>query len=69
MRTVGDIEMVYGDPKNSRRPVGLARLKEFVNNVNSHYELWFVEYLNNEGYTYEALLKKQTNGTNESTNE
>lgn len=58
VRRPGDIEMIFGDPKNNKYPIGQARLVEFIRNHNSHFELWFVEFLNDEGHFYEHLLKR-----------
>jgi len=57
----GDIVMGFGDPKNSRRPLGQVRLNKHLQSL-ANLELWFVEYLDHEGHFYELWLKKQNNG-------
>jgi len=57
----GDIVMVYGNPIKCTNPIDMARLVKFIRNHSNLLEEWMVEYLNEEGHLYEALIKK-TNG-------
>jgi hypothetical protein len=61
-RKPGDIEMIFGNPVKCTTPVGLARLNQHIRDVSDHVEQWLVEYLDQEGHFYEALLKKKVNG-------
>lgn len=61
----GDIVMGFGDPKNSKRPLGQVRLKTHLQSTEN-LELWFVEYLDQPEHFYELWLKKQKNGKNNS---
>jgi hypothetical protein len=64
----GDIVVVFGNPLKSERRVGQAKLIQKLSE-STNLEQWSVEYLNNEGYFYNALIKKQKNGTNNSSTE
>ena len=52
-----DIVMVFGNPIKSEYPIGQAKLVEKVMD-KGEIELWHVEYLNDEGHTYEAFIRK-----------
>jgi hypothetical protein len=56
----GDIVMVFGNPIKLQQPIGQARLIKKLpsTNLNSVLEQWQIEYLDDEGHVYEALIKK-----------
>jgi hypothetical protein len=58
----GDIVMVFGNPVKCTNPIDMARLVKFIGNHSSILEEWMVEYLDDEGHLYDALIKKTKNG-------
>lgn len=62
MRKPGDIIMGFGDPKNSRTPLGQVRLNKFLYSTEN-LELWLVEYLDQPEHFYELWVKKEEDGT------
>ena len=53
----GDIVMIFGNPVKCEIPVGQAKLIKKLCEHNATLESWEVEYLDNIGYTYDALIK------------
>lgn len=55
-----DIMMVFGNPVKMKYPIGQAKLIKKISDCNESQvvEYWEVEYLNDEGHTYPALIKK-----------
>jgi hypothetical protein len=53
----GDVCMVFGQPLKLASPIGQAKLVKKISE-NEIMEHWFVEFLNDEGHTYEAFIKK-----------
>ena len=53
----GDIITVFGNPIALKYPVGKAKLIKPISK-QSKLEQWEVEYLDDEGHTYMALIKK-----------
>ena len=53
-----DIVMIFGNPKDSTNPIGLARLHRFISKEGD-FEYWSVEYLDDEEHFYNALIKTQ----------
>lgn len=58
----GDIVMIFGSPIKLEHPNGQARLIQKLTD-NGKLEQWQVEYLDDEGHFYNALIKKP-NGEN-----
>ena len=58
MRKPGDIIMIFGNPIKCTHPIDQARLVRKLTETNS-LEQWLVEYVNDEGQFYEALIKKE----------
>lgn len=62
----GDIQMIFGNPVKLEYPIGQARLVKKLSDCNEnlvpmfHVEQWEVEFLDDEGHTYPALIKKDT---------
>ena len=54
-----DIVMVFGDPIGCTHPIDQARLIKQVSDPTPKIEQWWVEYLNEPGRQYIALIKKQ----------
>ena len=54
----GDIVMVFGDPINLKYPIGQAKLIRKISDCNDYVQQWNVEFLDDEGHTYPALIKK-----------
>ena len=61
---VGDIMMIFGNPIKCEHPIDQGRLIKKVRDVASKLEEWQIEYVNDEGQFYSALIKKDCNGTN-----
>ena len=53
----GDIVMIFGNPIRLEHPNGQARLIQKLTD-NGKLEQWQVEYLDDEGHFYNALIKK-----------
>ena len=55
-----DIITVFGNPIKLEHPIGQARLVKKISDCNDSktVEYWEVEYLNDEGHTYPALIRK-----------
>lgn len=53
-----DIVMIFGHPIKLEHPVGQARLVRKLTDCKGLMEQWEVEYLDDEGHTYPALIKK-----------
>jgi hypothetical protein len=53
----GDVVMIFGQPMKLTHPIGQAKLVKKISE-NEILEHWFVEFLNDEGHTYEAFIKK-----------
>lgn len=62
-RSPGDIVMIFGSPVKREHPIDQARLIRKLSE-NGKLEQWSIEYLNDEGHFYEALIKKEDNGEN-----
>jgi hypothetical protein len=56
----GDIVTIFGNPIKLEYPVGQARLVKKSSDCNKSQivEQWEVEYMDDEGHTYPALIKK-----------
>jgi len=63
MNKPGDIRMIFGNPVKCEGPSGQCKLIKKVRNVAVKLEEWSVEYLDDEGRFYTALIKKNTDGT------
>ena len=63
MRKPGDICMIFASPLNCEKPIDQARLLKLIRDCGK-LEQWSIEYLNDEGQFYEALIKKEEDGTN-----
>ena len=59
----GDIKMIFGNPIKCEGPIDQGRLIKKIRNVAVKLEEWRIEYLNEEGQFYTALIKKNTDGT------
>ena len=59
MNKPGDIVMIYADPLYLQHPIGQARLKMFLRDVNQLVEEWEVEYLDDEGMFYNAHIRRE----------
>lgn len=57
-RQAGNIETIFGNPFKCEHPIGQAKLVTKENDVTDKLEQWWVEYLDNPGHQYIALLKK-----------
>jgi len=53
-----DIVTIFGNPAKSTNPIDQARLIKKISDVGE-FERWYIEYLNDEGHKYDALIKKQ----------
>jgi hypothetical protein len=53
----GDIVTVFGNPVKCEQPIDQARLIKKVNDLGICEE-WTIEYTNEEGHRYNALIKK-----------
>ena len=62
MNRPGDIQTIFGNPAKLEHPIDQARLIKCVRDCVT-LEQWTVEYLNDEGHTYNVLIKKN-NGEN-----
>lgn len=54
----GDIVTVFGNPVECTYPIGQARLVELIKDSETE-QAWNVEYTNDEGHIYLAVIKKQ----------
>ena len=54
----GDIIMIFGSPLRCEVPISQAKLIKFIRDLGK-LEEWEVEYLDQEGHFYTALIKKQ----------
>jgi hypothetical protein len=54
----GDICTIFGSPIKMEYPIGKAKLIEKVSDVSDKIEEWYIEYLNQPGTQYVALIKK-----------
>ena len=52
-----DIVTVFGDPIHLKHPIDQARLVKKISDQGD-LEHWYVEYINDEGHKYDALIKK-----------
>ena len=59
MKKPGDIIMIFGNPVRCTTPIGQARLIKYIRDTSPAIEEWLVEYLDQEGHFYEALIKKE----------
>jgi len=58
MNKPGVIVMIFADPFKLQHPIGQARLKMFLRDVNQITEEWEVEYLDDEGQFYTAQVRR-----------
>ena len=61
MNKIDDIVQTFGNPAKSTHPIGQAKLIKKLEYQGDLLENWRVEYLDDEGHTYNCLIKK-TNG-------
>jgi nuclear transport factor 2 (NTF2) superfamily protein len=56
-----DIVTIFGNPVKLEYPIGQARLVKKLSDCDESTiaEQWEVEYLDDEGHTYPALIKKE----------
>jgi len=54
---IGDIVMVFGNPVNLTYPIGQATLIKKTGEKCGKIEHWEVEYLDDPGHTYAALIR------------
>lgn len=59
---IGDVKMIFGSPIRMEHPIGEAKLRKKVMDLPNDCEEWWIEYLNNPGREYIALIKKTDNG-------
>jgi hypothetical protein len=57
----GDIVMIFGNPVKFENPIGQTKLIQRATEVRS-LEEWWVEYLDDPGKQYIALIKKISDG-------
>jgi len=62
MNKPDDIVMVFGNPVKCETPVGQCRLIKKRRDIRTILEEWNVEFLDNEGHFYDALIKKNCDG-------
>ncbi len=62
MRKPGDIEMIFGNPAKLTNPIGQARLIKKLADYPG-FEEWKVEYIDNDGYQYNVMLKCENSET------
>ena len=58
MNKENDIVTVFGNPAKSEYPIDQARLIKKISDMGA-FERWWVEYTNDEGHKYDALIRKQ----------
>lgn len=58
MNKVGDIRMIFGNPVKCEHLIDKAKLIKKISD-SGVCEQWVIEYLNEEGHEYVALIKKQ----------
>ena len=63
MNRPNDIVMAFGNPIKCLVPTGQCKLIKKIRDVGNILEEWSVEYLDDEGRFYTALIKKNTDGT------
>jgi len=62
----GDIVMVFGNPVKLTNPIGQARLvKKLPNNATNPIiiEHWQIEFLDDEGHTYNQFIRNSDGKT------
>ena len=53
-----DIVMIFGNPVENKYPIDQAKLVRKISDKSDKLEAWYVEYLNDTGKEYVALIKK-----------
>lgn len=59
MNKSGDVVMIFGNPVKLESPIDEAKLIEKKSDLPGNLEEWWIEYPNDPGRQYVALIKKQ----------